>query len=93
MLDRTKTGAYGLHGGGSGAVNSGRLRRDGEVEEHTKSMMVPIATGDVIELNLGGGGGYGDPAERDPVSVHADVREGYITEEAARRDYPHAFAD
>ena len=36
------------------------------------------------------GGGYGDPAERDPEAVR-DLREGYITEAHAREHYPHAF--
>jgi N-methylhydantoinase B len=35
----------------------------------------------------GGGGGFGSPAERDPEAVRRDVREGYVTAEAARRDY------
>jgi N-methylhydantoinase B len=91
FLDRTKAGAYGLHGGGCGVVNAGRIIRGDQVQEHTKSMMVPVTQGDVIELRLGGGGGYGHPAERDPAAVHADIREGYVTEESARRDYPHAF--
>ena len=41
----------------------------------------------------GGGGGYGSPSERDPDAVHDDVREGYISEEAARASYPHAFEE
>jgi N-methylhydantoinase B len=35
----------------------------------------------------GGGGGWGAPAERDRDAVRRDVREGYISAEAARRDY------
>ncbi len=38
-------------------------------------------------LRLSGGGGYGDPFERDPELVATDVREGYVTAVAARRDY------
>ena len=38
-------------------------------------------------LELPGGGGYGDPAERDPAAVAADVLDGLITVEDARRDY------
>jgi N-methylhydantoinase B len=34
-----------------------------------------------------GGGGYGDPARRDRARVRRDVEEGFVTEEAARRDY------
>ena len=50
-----------------------------------------VPKGATFSLRTGGGGGYGPPSERDPDAVHADVREGYVTETAARRDYPHAF--
>ena len=43
--------------------------------------------------DTGGGGGYGDPAERDAAAVHADIRAGYISEAHARLHYPHAFED
>jgi N-methylhydantoinase B len=43
----------------------------------------------VVDLQTGGGGGYGPPAERDPEDVRADLREGYVSEAAAHRDYPH----
>jgi N-methylhydantoinase B len=38
-------------------------------------------------MQTGGGGGFGDARERDPARVAADVRDGYVTAEAARRDY------
>jgi N-methylhydantoinase B len=47
--------------------------------------------GTLLELRTGGGGGYGDPAERDPEAVRADMREGYVSEERARLEYPHVF--
>jgi N-methylhydantoinase B len=34
-----------------------------------------------------GGGGYGDPREREPAMIEEDLREGYISRESARRDY------
>jgi N-methylhydantoinase B len=34
-----------------------------------------------------GGGGHGDPLDRDPAAVAADVLDGYVTAEAAERDY------
>jgi N-methylhydantoinase B/oxoprolinase/acetone carboxylase alpha subunit len=40
-----------------------------------------------MRVLTGGGGGYGPPAERDPEVVRSDVREGYISEAAAQRDY------
>jgi len=35
----------------------------------------------------GGGGGFGSPSERDREALNRDIREGYISAEAARRDY------
>ena len=52
---------------------------------------MPLAKGTVVELRCGGGGGFGEPSLRDPAAVHADLREGYVTEEHARRWYPHAL--
>ena len=47
----------------------------------------------MFEVYCGGGGGYGDASRRDPADVQQDVREGYITEDHARRHYPHAFPE
>ncbi len=43
--------------------------------------------GDTISFYSAGGGGYGDPLERDPATVAQDVRLGYVSLERARRDY------
>jgi N-methylhydantoinase B len=50
-----------------------------------------VPAGACVTLETGGGGGYGDPRERDPRAVAADLREGYVTGPAARRAHPHAF--
>jgi N-methylhydantoinase B len=42
---------------------------------------------DSIRLELPGGGGFGDPHQRDAAQVAADVADGLITREAAERDY------
>jgi N-methylhydantoinase B len=52
----------------------------------------PLKQGDVFRLDTPGGGGYGDPLEREPAAVLADLREGYITTAAAERDYGVVFA-
>ena len=49
--------------------------------------------GDTITLGLPGGGGYGDPMERDLADVLADIRGGFVTCEAAERDYGVVIAD
>ena len=46
-----------------------------------------VPGGDFIRLELPGGGGFGDPAERDPEQVALDVADGLISRETAERDY------
>ena len=46
-----------------------------------------MAAGEVLVNQSGGGGGWGDPRERDRAAVLADVRNGYVSVEAAYRDY------
>ena len=46
-----------------------------------------LAAGDVVLTQTGGGGGFGDPKERDPELVREDVLDGYVTVEGAKRDY------
>ena len=43
--------------------------------------------GDCVAFYSAGGGGYGDPVERDPVAVERDVLHGYVGIESARVDY------
>jgi N-methylhydantoinase B len=46
-----------------------------------------LKVGDVVTMDAAGGGGYGNPLERDPEQVEADVREGYVSVETAREAY------
>jgi N-methylhydantoinase B/oxoprolinase/acetone carboxylase alpha subunit len=46
-----------------------------------------IKRGDILSFRLSGAGGYGAPAERDPTAIARDVAEGYVSKEAALRDY------
>jgi N-methylhydantoinase B len=46
-----------------------------------------VPGGDFIRLELPGGGGFGDPAGRDPEQVALDVADGLISRETATRDY------
>jgi 5-oxoprolinase (ATP-hydrolysing)/N-methylhydantoinase B len=55
----------------------------------SKYANVRFEPGDRILLVTPGGGGYGDPKERDPARLREDLREGYVTPEAAARDYGH----
>ncbi len=49
--------------------------------------LTQLHPGDVVVMDAAGGGGYGDPHERDPEAIRRDLEEGYITPEGARRDY------
>jgi N-methylhydantoinase B len=60
---------------------------DGAVRQVRKATQHPIAAGERVRIMTGGGGGWGPPGERDPEAVRRDVREGYVSAEAARRDY------
>jgi N-methylhydantoinase B len=40
-----------------------------------------------VRLETPGGGGYGDPAERDPKAIRRDLELGFVSPDAARRDY------
>ena len=66
---------------------------DGTTTHFGKVTRLRVPRGAKVRLRTGGGGGYGDPAERDAAAVHADIRAGYIGETHARLHYPHAFED
>jgi N-methylhydantoinase B len=46
-----------------------------------------MEAGSVVHMETGGGGGFGNARERDPERVRTDVLDGFVTVEAARRDY------
>jgi N-methylhydantoinase B len=49
--------------------------------------LTQLKPGDVVVMDAAGGGGYGDPLARDADAVAEDVADGYVSVEAARRDY------
>ena len=53
----------------------------------SKYANIQFHPGDRIRLTTPGGGGYGNPRGRDPERVQEDVAEGYVSAEAAARDY------
>ena len=84
MFDRVDHPARGREGGKEG----GRTRftlDDGTVMRGKGKQLIPPDR--IAVLDLPGGAGYGDPKERDPELIRRDLRRGYISPEAARRDY------
>ena len=52
-----------------------------------QGLAVELEMGEVVSVQTPGGGGRGDPLERDPQAVLADVRDGKVSLERARRIY------
>jgi N-methylhydantoinase B len=53
----------------------------------TVEVGVALEPGDLLTFRTAGGGGWGDPRERDRGEVARDIAAGYVSAEAARRDY------
>ena len=84
MFDRLDHPAEGRETGGFGAKGSVRLASGKPIGGKGLQAIDP---GDALILELPGGGGYGDPKTRSPAAIERDLLEGYVTREAAERDY------
>ncbi len=85
---RQKCPPWGLWNGKAGEFGGYLMRLPGE-ETFTpmRGAHVAVPIGAEAIVRTGGGGGWGDPLERDPNAVQHDVAEEFISEEAALRDY------
>ncbi|MBV9348926.1 MAG: hydantoinase B/oxoprolinase family protein, partial [Pseudolabrys sp.] len=91
LSDRNVLPPYGVLGGEAGAPNKFFVRRGdaetvpgaipGKIANH------PLKKDDVVISESSGGGGFGDPLERDISAVEADLRQGYIDESHAKNMY------
>jgi N-methylhydantoinase B len=89
-IDRVHCKPWGLHGGKEAAGNSIGIRHRGQWEfdmPNAKVFNVRLARGDAYMMRSGGGGGFGDPLEREPALVALDVQEGYVSAAVARDVY------
>ncbi|MDE3077579.1 MAG: hydantoinase B/oxoprolinase family protein, partial [Chloroflexota bacterium] len=89
QVDRTVCPPWGLAGGKDGLPNRISIRRkDGAVERFPNGKVTNrLEAGDSYLVELGGGGGFSSPLARPPERVLADVCAGYVSLEAAKRDY------
>jgi N-methylhydantoinase B len=87
-LDRYDFMPPGLFGGKSG-MGSALLLNLGQDDEvnRPKTAGIRVPRGSVVSHRTGGGGGFGDPRQRDRERVQADVENGYVSGEVAERDY------
>jgi N-methylhydantoinase B len=87
--DKRKFPPHGLFGGEPGTPSLNYLAHNGKDRLLPALLMEtePMMRGDRFRAILAGGGGYGDPFERDPELVRADVSEEKITAGYARKHY------
>jgi N-methylhydantoinase B len=86
--DRVRLGCYGLSGGKAGQPFCVTVDLQGRAKDLGGLVDgEPLAAGQVMRVVTTGGGGWGDPLEREPERVALDVLQGKVSFEAARRDY------
>ncbi len=88
FVEKGKAPHWGIDGGKEGLRNYSKIKPENEEEfEILKTSGKPLEKGCRITAVAGGGGGYGNPLERDTEDVRQDVINGYISIESARQDY------
>ena len=91
--DRATLQPWGVSGGCAGAPSRWLLNPDTPEEQVLpgKTDRVPVKSGDVLRVLSPGGGGWGDPLNRDVEAVRIDVVRGLVSTESARDDYGVVF--
>jgi N-methylhydantoinase B len=82
-LDRTQHPTIGVHGGRHGAPSHVTINGEPAHPKKTRELF----NGDIYSVQCAGGAGYGNPAQRDRAAVAQDVADGYVSREAARKNY------
>lgn len=87
--DRERSITWGLWGGLPSIPHGVWVNQHLENERYLGSMFSnePLEAGDVVSRPSAGGGGLGDPLERDEILVREDVADGYVSIERAAKDY------
>jgi N-methylhydantoinase B len=87
LVKKTKSRPWALEGGLEPEPITLIVHPDSDRERRVSSARISIAAGDRFRWLTAGGGGHGDPRERDPEAVRDDVRDGFVSAEAARTVY------
>ena len=83
-FDRLRNPPRGRDGGRAGRSGTARLESG---PRFTDKAVHTVPAGDRLVVELPGGGGLGDPRQRDAALVRSDLEAGYVTRDGARRDY------
>jgi N-methylhydantoinase B len=84
---KTKTEPWSVAGGNKGVKNTVLVEPGTDEEREVGCSYNNFGAGGTITNLTGGGGGWGNPLERDVDRVVEDVKQGFVSSEAARRDY------
>jgi len=88
-----KFAVWGMEGGAEGSFNYFEIiRLNGNIERHNMVTNILLLKGEVVRFVTATGGGYGNPAQRSPLHILADIKNEYITVEQAERVYPQVFS-
>ncbi|WP_066367406.1 hydantoinase B/oxoprolinase family protein [Herbidospora mongoliensis] len=87
VIKKTRSRPWALDGGQEPEPNQVIVFPGTDREERVSTRRTPVSPGDRVTLLTAGGGGHGDPRDRDPAAVRDDVAEGYVSAEAARDLY------
>ena len=91
-FNRYTTPPPGFFGGGNASLNALILDLGGPLEENRPNVSAGVVRrGAVVSHRTAGGGGFGEPRDRDPERIRADLADGYISPEAAARDYGYSL--
>ena len=104
FFDRVERGAWGLFGGQPGRCASLLVRRLGDdcfrdfteafgTVSPSKVSGIVLRAGDVVRIESAGGGGFGNPHEREPELVLRDVQDGLLSAPAAELSYAVALIE
>ena len=89
VADCSILACWGVRGGLAGLPFRVTIDPDGPKERVLTGLCddEPIAAGEIVRIETTGGGGWGDPLDRDPELVALDVLQGKVSEDAARDEY------
>ena len=87
IADHRKKGPWGLFGGQSGQPSTYTYNPEGEQKDLSSKITLTLNAYDTISYKTPGGGGYGNPLERNPLMVIEDVIDGKVSIQRAREVY------
>lgn len=86
-FERSRCPPWGVLGGSDGDASRVIIEQPGEAGEVVLKDERPVAQGGRVIVETGGGGGYGPPVKRSADAIARDIRYGYVSPQAAKKDY------